>query len=99
MSNIPINLINNDFQCKYCLKNYSYNYNLNRHLKQCKLKEKNDNLLNKFQLYNNIKIKKYINNFYNLTIFKYFEENKFIILLQILEYISYWLLQKITLYI
>lgn len=77
MSNIPINLINNDFQCKYCLKNYSCNYNLNRHLKQCKLKEKkNDNLLNKFHLYNNIEIKKYINNFYNLTILKYFEENK-----------------------
>ena len=77
MSIIPIELIDNNYQCKYCLKNFSCNYNLNRHIKKCKFKDKkSDNILKKFNIYNQIDIKKYINNFYNLTILKYFEENK-----------------------
>ena len=77
MSIIPIELIDNNYQCKYCLKNFSCNYNLNRHIKNCKFKDKkSDNILKKFNIYNQIDIKKYINNFYNLTILKYFEENK-----------------------
>jgi transcriptional regulator with PAS, ATPase and Fis domain len=70
----PINNEYNEFQCKNCLKNYISKYNLNRHSKNCN-KDKS-NLLVKYKLFTYIDIKKYINDFYNLTILKYFEENK-----------------------
>lgn len=75
----PINNEFNEFQCKNCLKNYISKYNLNRHSKNCKNcinKDKKNNLLVKYKLFNYLDIKKYINDFYKLTILKYFEENK-----------------------
>ena len=77
MSKIPRNLINNDYQCIYCLKNYSCKFNLNRHIKNCSFKDrKNQSILVKYKLCNYVEINKYLSNFYNLTILKYFEENK-----------------------
>ena len=77
MSIIPIEFSESNYQCKHCLKNFSCNFNLNRHSKQCNLKnKKNNNLLKKFNICNYVDIKKYLNNFYDLTILKYFEENK-----------------------
>ena len=60
MSIIPIELIDNNYQCKYCLKNFSCNYNLNRHIKNYKFKNKKiDKILKKFNIYNQIDIKIY----------------------------------------
>ena len=76
---ICLNPINNEytnFQCKNCLKNYVSKYNLNRHSKNCISKDKKNNLLIKYKLFSYLDIKKYLNDFYNLTILKYFEENK-----------------------
>ena len=77
MSLIPTNTVNNEYQCHLCLKNFSCKYNLNRHIKTCPSKEKkNQSILVKYKILNYTSIKKYINDFYELTILKYFEENK-----------------------
>jgi transcriptional regulator with PAS, ATPase and Fis domain len=74
----PINNEYNEFQCKNCLKNYISKYNLNRHSKNCNknCNKNKSNLLVKYKLFTYLDIKKYVNDFYNLTILKYFEENK-----------------------
>ena len=77
MSKIPTNLITNDYQCKFCLKDYSCNYNLNRHMKMCINKErKHINILTKYELFTYLDIKKYLHNFYCITVLKYFDKNK-----------------------
>lgn len=77
MSKIPISFDNYEHQCKYCLKDFSCKYNLDRHLKKCICKDiKNQNILIKLKILNYIDIKNYINNFSNLTILKYFDKNK-----------------------
>lgn len=76
ISNIPNNN-DSEFKCNYCLKNFSCKYNLNRHQITCEYKnKKKQNILVKYKLYNELDINKYINDFYNLTILKYFEKNK-----------------------
>lgn len=77
MSLIATNTTDNDFQCEYCLKNFSCKYNLNRHVTNCISKnKKNQSILLKYKILNYSSIKQYVNNFYSLTILKYFEENK-----------------------
>jgi len=77
MSNLHINTITNDYQCKLCLNNFSCKYNLQRHIKNCKSKEKkNQSILVKLKILNYQDVKKYINDFYHLTILEYFEKNK-----------------------
>lgn len=77
MSKIPYSNNNYEFQCKYCLKDYSCKYNLERHKKSCSLKDKkNQNILIKLEILNYIDIKKYISHFSELTVLKYFDKNK-----------------------
>ena len=76
MSKIPLNNDDNDFKCKYCLKDYSCKYNLERHTKICYKDKKNQNILSKYKIFSNFEIKKYINDFNNLTLLKYFDKNK-----------------------
>ena len=40
MSKIPFSNNNYEYQCKYCLKDYSCKFNLERHKKSCSLKDK-----------------------------------------------------------
>jgi hypothetical protein len=77
MSKIPFSNNNYEYQCKYCLKDYSCKFNLERHKKNCSLKDKkNQNILIKLEILNYLDIKKYILHFSELTVLKYFDKNK-----------------------
>jgi len=80
-SSLIIQNTNNDikkFNCNKCHKNFTSNYNLNRHLKKCNNNIINKELLNKYKLLNNEHLNEFIKDFCHLSIDQYFKTNIFI---------------------
>lgn len=67
---------NNKFMCRYCYKNISNKYNLERHQEKCK--EKNNNYIDiysKYKLHNDLSIKEIIQKFCFYSLHNYFKKN------------------------